>query len=264
DWKKQNHVFEDLAAFESNFFNLTGDGQAQQVAGERVSTNLFSVLGVGALQGRLFLPEEESRDKAAVILSYGMWQRRFGGDRNLIGKNIVINGDLYPVVGILPASFADDYSSSFAQHSELWISGIEPFSPVRERHAYHVLGRLRTGVGLAEAQAEMDTIARGIEQQYPESTGWGVAVVGMHDQLVRYTRPALLALLGAVVLVLLIACANVANLLLVRATTREKEIAIRSALGATRAQIIRQFLVESTLLSLLGALSGLLLAVWGW
>ena len=263
DWKKQNHVFEDLAAFESNFFNLTGDSQAEQVAGERVSTNLFSVLGVGTLQGRLFLPEEESRGRAAVILSYGLWQRRFGGDRNLVGKNIVINGDLYPVVGILPASFADDYSSSFAQRSELWISGIEPFSPVREMHVYHVLGRLRTRVKLAEAQAEMDTIARGIEQQYPESKGWGVAVVRMHDQVVRYTRPALVALLGAVVLVLLIACANVANLLLVRATTREKEIAIRSALGATRAQIMRPLLVESTLLSVLGALSGFVLGVWG-
>lgn len=263
DWKKQNHVFADMAAFESSFFNLTGGDKAEEVPGERVSTNLFSVLDVRTLRGRLFLPEEERRERAAVIVSYGLWQQRFGGDPNLVGKNIVVNGDVFPIVGVLPASFTDDYSSSFASHSQLWISGIEPLLEGREMHEYHVLGRLRTGVKLAQAQAEMDTIARGIEQQYPESKGWTVALVRLHDQLVQYTRPALLALLGAVVLVLLIACANVANLLLVRATRRDRERAIRSALGASRGQLIRQFLVESTLVSLIGAIAGFLLAMWG-
>lgn len=263
DWEKQNHVFEDMAAFESPVFNLTGNGTAEQVAGERVSTNLFSVLGVRPLLGRLFLPEEDRREKSAVILSYGLWQQRFGGDPNVIGKNIFLNGDLYPVVGVLPSSFTDDYASSFASHSQLWVSGIEPMLEGREMHEYNALGRLRRGLELAQAQAEMTTIARAIEQQYPDSKGWTVTLVGLHDQVVQYTRPALLALLGAVVLVLLIACANVANLLLVRATKRDKETAIRTALGASRGQIIRQFLVESTLLSLTGAMAGLLLAVWG-
>ena len=263
DWKKQNHVFADIAAFESNSFNLTGDAKPEVAAGERVTSNLFSVLGVQPLRGRLFLPEEEGTDKAAVIVSYGLWQQRYGGDPALVGKHIAVNGESYPVVGILPATFTDDYSASFAPHSQLWISGIEPFADGREMHNYHAIARLKRAASLAQAQAEMDAIARGIEQQYPESRGWGVALVRLHDQVVAYTRPALLVLLGAVGLVLLIACANVANLLLTRATGREKEIAIRASLGATRAQIARQFLVESTLLAMIGALAGLALAVWG-
>ena len=263
DWKKQNHVFEGMAAFDSNFFNLSGNTKPEEVAGERVSTNLFSVLGVQPARGRLFLPEEEKREKTAVIVSYGLWQQHYGGDPALVGKNVLINGEPYPVVGILPAGFTDDYSASFALHSQLWISGIEPFDERREAHQYNVLARLKPGLRLAQAQAEMRTIAAGIEQRYPESKGWGVSVIGLHDQAVQYSRPALLVLLAAVGLVLIIACANVANLLLVRATGREREIAIRTALGASRVQIIRQFLVESVLLSLIGATVGMALAGWG-
>jgi predicted permease len=263
DWKKQNHVFADMAAFESVAFNLTGDNRPEEVAGERVTTNLFFVLGVQPLRGRLFVAEEEKRGRAAAVLSYGLWQQRYGGDPALVGKNISLNGENYPVVGILPASFADDYSASFAPHSQLWISGLDLQPEFREFHDYHAIARLKPDVTLAQAQAEMDTIAGRIEQQYPESKGWGVALVSLHDQVVEYTRPALLVLLGAVALVLLIACANVANLLLVRATGREKETAIRAALGASRAQIIRQFLIESTVLAMIGATLGLALAVWG-
>jgi len=263
DWKKQNHVFADMAAFESVPFNLTGDNKPEEVAGERVTTSLFSVLGVQPLRGRLFVPEEEQHGRAAAIVSYGLWQQRYGGDSALVGRNISLNGESYPVVGILPASFADDYSASFAPHSRVWISGLDLQPEGREFHDYNAIARLKPGVTLVQAQAEMNTIAGRIEQQYPESKGWGVALVGLHDQVVQYARPALLVLLGAVGLVLLIACANVANLLLVRATGREKEIAIRAALGAGRIQIIRQFLIESTVLSMIGATVGLAVAVWG-
>src|SRR6185295_249289 len=125
DWQKQNRVFTDIAAFESNSFSLNGENNTEEVAGERVTANLFSVLGVQPLRGRLFLPEEETQDRAAVILSYGLWQQRYGGDPALIGRHITLNGKGYPVVGILPPSFSDDYSASFAPHSLLWISGIE-------------------------------------------------------------------------------------------------------------------------------------------
>jgi len=262
DWQKQNRVFAGMAAFESNSFNLTGDSQPEEIAGERVTTNLFSVLGVQPLRGRLFLPEEERNDRTAVIVSYGLWQQRYDGDPALVGKQITLNGESYPVVGIMPDTFADDYSSSFAQHSLVWLSGIEPFDKGREFHNYHTLARLKPGATLAQAQANMDAIAAAIEQRYPESRGWGVSVVNLHDQVVEYARPTLMVLLGAVALVLLIACANVANLLLVRATARQKETAIRTALGATRGRIVRQYLVESVLLSSVGAIAGLLLAPW--
>ena len=174
-----------------------------------------------------------------------------------------VNGQSYPIVGILPANFDDVYTTVFTEHTQFWMSGIQPFPEGREFHEYRAIGRLKPDVTLAQAQAEMSTIAARIEREHPESKGWGVSLVNLHDQVVQYTRPALMVLLGAVGLVLLIACANVANLFLVRATGREKETAIRASLGANRGELIRQFLVETTLMAIIGAGTGLVLAAWG-
>jgi putative ABC transport system permease protein len=264
DFRDQNRVFEHIAAYTQSVAILTGVDAPEQLNGATASGDLFAVLGARAVQGRVFTTEDEQPTSQRVaVVSYGLWQGRFAGNAKLIGQQITLDGVSRTVVGIMPQDFAFPLE---AQKTEYWIP-LDPTTETNKERGAHYLGviaRLKSNVSLPQAQAEMETIARRLEQQYPErNAGRGVSLISMYENVVGRVRPALLILLGAVGFVLLIACANVANLLLARAASRQKEIAIRSALGANRMRIIRQLLTESILLSMLGGFLGLLLALWG-
>jgi predicted permease len=261
DWKSQNDIFEQMAVYQYAGFSLSTGDDPVAVTGAAVSSEFFSVLRSNAGQGRTFLPEEEQpgRDQA-VVISNGLWQRAFGANPGLIGQTLTLNSRSFTVVGIMPTGF------EFPQEAELWVplAWDDSERQTRSIHDYIVIARLKQDVSLAQAQAEMSTISSRLEQQYPEADkGWGAVVIPLQEDLVGDIRPALLVLFSAVGFVLLIACANVANLMLARGANRQKEIAIRIALGAGRARIVRQLLSESVLLATAGGLLGLLLAGWG-
>ena len=271
EWINQNHTFEQISAYTFTDLNFTGTGEPARLSTVRASANLFSLVGATPMLGRTFLPEED-KDGASrvVVLSHAIWQSRFGSTPEIIGQSVTLNNQNYTVVGVMPSSF--QFPVGFGYLGKVLNDPIDLYVPLaateeeagRGNYSFFVLGRLRPAVSIDQAQAEMSTIEGRLEQQYPDSnTGIGVRLIATQEQTVKEIRPALLVLLGAVAFLLLIACANIANLLLARSASRQKEFAIRTALGASRLRVLRLLLTESLMLSFAGGALGLLFAVWG-
>jgi len=264
DWRRHSTSFDGMSAYTGSDFTLTQAGDPAEIRGAVVTPGFFETLGVAPALGRTFGPREATAgaDRVAV-LSHGLWQTRFGGDPAVVGRSIALNGVAHEILGVMPPSFAHPDTA------QVWtpLAPSERFAEIMQsRGSYwlQVIGRLKAGVEPGEAQAEMDAIASALERQYPDANaGIGVRLVPMHEEIVGDVRRPLLILLGAVAFVLLIACANVANLLLTRAASRQKELAIRAALGARRSRLVRQMLVESLVLAGAGGAAGLVLAAWG-
>jgi predicted permease len=269
DWVSRNHTFETLAAYRPNNFNLTGLGQAQQVKAMQVSASFFPLLGVKPLIGRNFTTDEDKRGAAPVaMLSYGFWKNKFGGSPEILGKTLTLDGAGYTVIGVIPANFYFCCQATNFRLGDIYVpigswNNVELYDRGGHMGTYAV-GRLRQGVSLAQAHADMDRVSHDLAVAYPDSDSKeGVWLAPLKERMVRDVRPMLLVLLAAVGFVLLIASVNVANLLLARTTGREREFSIRAAIGAGRGRLVRQLLTESLLLAIAGAGLGLLLASWG-
>ena len=264
DWRNQNHVFEKIGVYNRNSYTLTGRGDPERILTAQVSADLFAALRVNAGWGRVFTNDEDKPGgNPVVVLSYALWQRQFGGQTGILNQPITLNGKSYTVIGIMPQTFA------YPSRVEMWVpvgqlSGDFSWQQRGNHPGLYAVARLKPGATLAQAQADMDTIAANLAKQYPDSnTGNGVSIRPLLEIFVSEIRGTLWVLFGAVGFVLLIACANIANLLLARASARQKEMAIRAAMGASRWRMLRQLLTESVLLSLIGGVLGILIAYWG-
>jgi putative ABC transport system permease protein len=266
DWRRLNSTCEDLGAFRWNDFNLTGSGDPERLHGRMVSASAFSILGVAPLIGRTFTPDEDRfGGKPVAVIGESLWRRRFGADKGILSRTLTLNGAAYTVIGVLPATFQFPFRLGSSTEDVAIPLGQAATDPTMQNRLFHpgirVVGRLKTGTSVENARADFGRIAQALAREYPkENAGHGISLSPLKDALVGEVRGVLYLLMGAVTFVLLIACANVANLLLARATAREQEIAMRRVLGASRSRIIRQMLTESLLLALAGGLAGLLLA----
>ncbi|HVG32516.1 MAG TPA: ABC transporter permease [Pyrinomonadaceae bacterium] len=262
DWREQNQVFAELSAYEPANFSLQGKDQPERMLGVTATAGFFDVISTPPQLGRTFLAGEDQAGRNFVaVISDRLWQRNFGADPQIIGKSITLGGETFTLVGVMPQGF--EFPSAT---TDIWTPLVFSKEQLAERgnHSLRVIGRLKADATLQQAQEQMSTIARRLAEQYPDNqAGRDIKLIRLQEETVQSVRPALLILLGAVGFVLLIACTNVANLLLARAATRRREIAIRTALGAGRARLVRQFLTESLLLSLMGGALGLVVGKWG-
>ena len=261
DWRSQSSSFEQMAAYGFRSFTGGGKERPEAIQAAAVASDFFPLLRVAPLLGGTFTSDEDRPGEGhVVVLGYNFWRDHFASDRNIVGRTILLDGETYSVVGVMPEAFR------FPSWAKIWIplAWTNETRAVRGNHNYLVIARLKKGVGIRQAQAELSAISRRLEQLYPEDDkGWGALILPLREELVGDVRPALLVLLGAVAFVLLIACANVANLVLAKTLARRKEIAIRTALGASRLVVLRQILAETVLLSLAGGALGLVLARFG-